>query len=109
MENSPRNNSFILALSIVLGLLLAGMAIGIGFYKGRITDRYVTVKGLAELDVNADLAIWPITFTATSNNLNALQQNIENSRKIVLKFLLNAGFQLNLLQQSELGGLVDRE
>ena len=93
MENGLRNNSFILAVSIILGLALAGAAIGIGFYKGRVTDRYVTVKGLAELDVDADLAIWPVTFTAASNNLNALQQDIENSRQIILKFLLNAGFQ----------------
>ncbi|MCK5737653.1 SIMPL domain-containing protein [bacterium] len=93
MENNQRNTSFVLAISIVLGLMLAGAAIGVGFYKGRITDRYVTVKGLAEKDVDANLAIWPITFNATSNNLNSLQQSIEHSRQIVLKFLLEAGFQ----------------
>lgn len=79
---------------MILGLCiaLAGIAIGIGFYKGRATDRYVTVKGLAEREVRADLAIWPITFRVTGNDLGALQKDIDAGRAAVTTFLGEAGF-----------------
>jgi hypothetical protein len=84
-----------IAGSLILGLCIAiaGVSMGIGFYKGRALDRYVTVKGLAERDVNADLAIWPITFNVSENDLDALQKGIETDRETIQQFLLGAGFK----------------
>jgi len=81
--------------AIVVGICLAiaGIAIGYGFYKGRAADRYVTVKGLAEKEVKADLAIWPITFQVTGNDLTRIQGGIEEGREIVTGFLTDAGFR----------------
>src|SRR5512137_1368940 len=78
----------------ILGLCIAvaGLSVGVGFFKGRAADRYVTVKGLAEREVRADLAIWPITFRVTTNDLGTLRQGIETSRKAVREFLTEAGF-----------------
>lgn len=80
--------------SLILGICIAiaGMSIGLGFYKGRATDRYVTVKGLAEREVNADLAIWPITFKVADNDLTALQRGIDSGRDAIKTFLLESGF-----------------
>jgi hypothetical protein len=80
--------------SLILGIAIAiaGISIGLGFYKGRAADRYVTVKGLAEREVKADLAIWPITFKVAENDLTALQQGIDSGREAVKTFLLESGF-----------------
>jgi hypothetical protein len=81
------------ALIIGICIGIAGMSIGIGFYKGRSNDRYVTVKGLAEREVNADLAIWPITFKVTGNDLSIVQKGIDKGREVIADFLTEAGFK----------------
>ena len=45
------------SLILALGLALGGWFVGHGFARGRATDRYVEVKGLAEREVTADLAL----------------------------------------------------
>src|SRR6056297_2827785 len=89
---SGENRTIMAALFIALGLVLAGIAIGAGFYFSRSTDRFVTVKGLAEREVDADLAIWPITFRVTGDRLDLLQEDIDSGRAIIREFLLGAGF-----------------
>jgi hypothetical protein len=81
--------------SLIVGVCIAvaGISIGLGFYKGRAGDRYVTVKGLAEREVSADLAIWPITFNVADNNLASLHSGIDMSRKTITDFLIGSGFQ----------------
>lgn len=85
--------------SLILGvcIAIAGVSIGLGFYKGRARDRYVTVKGLAERDVSADLAIWPVSFNVAENDLNSLQKGIDSAREVVKQFLLEAGFKADEL------------
>lgn len=87
---------------LILGLCIAfaGIAIGLGIYKGRSSDRYVTVKGLAEREVKADLAIWPITFRVTGNSLSALQRDIDAGRSAVTSFLRDAGFAQEAISYS---------
>jgi hypothetical protein len=80
------------AVIIALGLAVAGAAIGAGFLYGRSADRFVTVKGLAEREVDADLAIWPITFRLAGNDLARLQEEIDGERETVAAFLREAGF-----------------
>jgi len=87
---------------VILGLCiaLAGIAIGLGIYKGRASDRFVTVKGLAEREVKADLAIWPITFRVTGNDLGVLQRDIDAGRVAVTSFLRGAGFSQEAISYS---------
>lgn len=72
---------------VALGLVGAGWFIGSGLYEARASERYVTVRGFAEREVPADLAIWPIVFTATAGELGELQQQVEASTAIVRAFL----------------------
>ncbi len=81
------------SIVIGVGIAIAGISIGLGFYKGRASARYVTVRGLAEMEVQADLAFWPITFNVADNNLTYLQDNIEFSRKTITNFLFQSGFE----------------
>jgi hypothetical protein len=80
------------ALILGICIAIAGVSIGFGFYRGRAADRYVTVKGLAEREMAADLAIWPITFKVADNDLAALQRSIDSSREAIKDFLLESGF-----------------
>lgn len=49
---------------LALGIVIAGLLIGGGFARSRNTGRYVTVKGIYEREVKADLAIWPLRIVA---------------------------------------------
>jgi len=73
----------VLAVSIMIG----GYFIGHGYRSGQTADRYVTVKGLAERDVTADLAIWPLQLVAASNRLDEAQASIDRDEARVLAFL----------------------
>ena len=86
MNESPLR-TVVLALAIVVaGFLIAG-----GIQRFRIADRYVTVKGVAERDVEADIAIWPLRFTAANNDLALARQKIEADRRSVIRFLARYG------------------
>jgi hypothetical protein len=82
----------IAAFLLALGLALGGYFIGHGFAEGRRAERYVTVKGLAERAVTADLATWPLRFTATSDDLSAAEAKIAADLGALRAFLAEAGF-----------------
>jgi hypothetical protein len=79
------------AVAIALGVAIGGGLIGWGFARGRSSDRYVEVKGLAERAVTADLALWPLRFVASANELDAAQAQITRSTQQVLEFLKRHG------------------
>ena len=83
----------VLGIAIGLGLIIAGISMSIAFYNTRATERYVTVKGLAERNVDADLAIWPVTFKETGNDLAALYTTVQSRREIIRRFLIDSGFE----------------
>ena len=55
--------------------------------------RTVKVKGLAEKDVRADLAIWNIRFQASDNNLSVAKKEMEVQEQAIKNFLNKAGFR----------------
>jgi hypothetical protein len=71
---------------IALGLILGGLFIGGGFAKSR-EDRYVTVKGISEREVKADLAIWPLRLVAASDDLTAANTQLQASLQKIRTFL----------------------
>lgn len=82
---------------IVAGALVAG-AIAFGawefsrsFVAARTVDRIVTVKGLAEREVTADTALWPLKFTATSDDLSQALTKIAAAEAAVLEFVTGGG------------------
>jgi hypothetical protein len=82
-----------LGLSIGLAIAIAGLSMSYSFYKTRSAERYVTVKGLAVRNVDADLVIWPLTFKVTGNDLATLQKSVNSKRRSIQKFLHDAGFE----------------
>jgi len=93
----------VLASAIVAcGVAVGGFLIGAGFERGRAADRYVEVKGVAEREVKADLALWPIRLVAAGNDLVAAQALIAHNTAKVYAFLRRHGIDS---AQAELQGL----
>jgi hypothetical protein len=74
-------------IAVSIGIALGGFFIGRGFVQSRTADRFVTVKGVAEREVKADLALWPIRFVAASNSLSQAQGEIARSTRQVMALL----------------------
>lgn len=83
----------ILGLSVALGLAGAGYFVSTTISKGRLASNTVTVKGFAERDVKADLALWQIGFSITGGNLPDLHAQASDNEKTVVAFLIDKGFR----------------
>ena len=79
------------AVVIALGLALGGLLAGNGFARGRAADRYVTVKGVAEREARADLAIWPLRLVAADDDLARAHASLQRSLAQVREFLARQG------------------
>jgi hypothetical protein len=75
--------------AVILGIsaIISASLISDGLTDMRTGDRYVTVKGVAEREVSADLALWPIRFVATGETLTDAQNKIRASRDAIIAFL----------------------
>lgn len=82
----------ILGLSLAAGMAVLGYQLGEALMRFKAADRVVTVKGLAEREVPADTAIWPIRFNAADDDLQALYGILERQAQAVTVFLGEAGF-----------------
>ena len=91
-DRDVRSSILAPALVIAAGLALGGWFVGRGLLVARASDRYVTVKGLAERDVPANLALWPIVLTETADDLVTLQGRVEASQAKIVAFLDQQGF-----------------
>src|SRR5690606_39906062 len=79
MTESSRISLFAVIAAALLALALAFMAVSIktGLLQFRDSDRVVSVKGLAERTVEADLALWPINFTVLGDSPGVRQRAID--------------------------------
>lgn len=93
LKNLPTIWVVILAFGVALG----GFFIGNGVYKS-LASRTVTVKGLAEMDVIADTAVWNIKFNRVGGDLTRVQNGIDEDIKKTRKFLTDNGFEEKELQ-----------
>ena len=84
--------ALVLGVCLALGLAAAGYLLAGALYAARAADRFVTVKGLSEREVPADLALWPIVFTHTGNDLTALQARVEKDAEAIRGYLSGFGF-----------------
>ena len=81
------------ASSVVLaaGIALGGFLAGHGVVRAKAAERYVTVKGVAEREAAADLAIWPLRVVATDNDLARANSDLANSVGRIKRFLARHG------------------
>ena len=98
MNDSSLGRTLIVALAV----LLAGLLIGRGVERFRIADRSVTVKGVAEREVKADVGLWPLSFVAASDDLGLAQRKVQSDRRAVLAFLGRHGIDSTATELIEL-------
>ncbi|MEM1082354.1 MAG: SIMPL domain-containing protein [Pseudomonadota bacterium] len=77
---------------LAIGLVLASLFIANAIRDVRSGDRHVEVKGLAEREVMADLALWPITYNVAATSLDELRGRMERADEAVVAFLTLNGF-----------------
>jgi len=82
----------ILGIFLCAGLIILGYVLSNGLLKMKMLDRTVTVKGLSERDVPATIAIWPIKFSETDNDLTNLYSAIQKKTDMIIEFLKANGF-----------------
>lgn len=103
-DTPPQTNAFwkgplVAAAAIVaIGLGVGGFMTGDGLVRAKMADRTVTVRGLAERDVVADLAVWTLSYSSTATNLAAAQQSVDRDTQQLREFFEGQGFPDDALQ-----------
>lgn len=77
---------------LALGLAVMGLVLGASALRIKAFERMVSVKGLAEKEVPADVAVWPIRFTGASADLTELYSKLEADSAAIQVFLASKGF-----------------
>lgn len=99
-ERSLTLPSLILGVLLAVGLCGGAWLIGDTVITAKQLERTVTVKGLAEREVPADQAIWPIRFSVGANELPELTRQLENATQRVQEFLEQKGFKASEISPS---------
>ncbi|MFP4128118.1 MAG: SIMPL domain-containing protein [Desulfonatronovibrio sp.] len=85
------SNNFMAGIFVAAGLVVGAWMLASAVQDFRSYDRFVSVRGFAEQEVPADLAYWPISFSAAGNDLQAIQQDLDESAEAVFAFLAEHG------------------
>jgi len=97
-----RGSAVVLAAGLCVGLIVGAVILGGALGEIRKGERYVTVKGAAERDVRADLAVWPIKIHVAGSELAQTGQALEATRAKVLHFLAEKGFAAEEIASQDL-------
>lgn len=88
-----RDRALLLSASLLtVGLIAGGYLLGDGLRRARAADRAVTVRGLAERDVTADLATWTLAYSATGTSLPAVRAEIDAGTRALTGYFHDLGF-----------------
>ena len=77
-----------------IGLTTSGYALGDGLRRSKMAEhRSVTVRGVSERSVTADLATWSVSFSHQGEDLGSVQQSVDGQARAVRDFFIRAGFK----------------
>lgn len=74
---------------LALAILGAGIAVSMGLQTLKADQRTVSVRGLSEREFSADLAIWPVIFNISGNELPVIRQDIVTKTEIIKQYLID--------------------
>ena len=93
----------IAAAILAIGMIVGGYLLGNGLVRARHADRAVTVKGLAERNVTADLATWDLSYSEQGSDLADVQARITRDTQSVRAYFQRLGFPADALQPAGAG------
>src|SRR4051794_22323814 len=77
-----------------IGLTTSGYALGDGLRRSKMAEhRTVTVRGVSERNVTANLATWSVSFSHQGSELAPVQQSVDEQARAVRGFFQRAGFR----------------
>ncbi len=83
---------------VALGLVVGGYQLGNGLTRAKQAERAVTVRGVAERDVTADLAVWTLSYSASAGDLAGAQAKVDRDTQSIRAFFAELGFPADALQ-----------
>src|SRR5580704_12542406 len=92
-NQTERGGTVVLGVLLAVGLIVGGWVLGAQIKATRLSDRYVTVKGLVERKVKSDLAIWSLSYKEAGDDLSLVYAKTEADKKTVLQFLDQQGIE----------------
>lgn len=76
------------------GLTASGYALGDGLRRSKMAEhRSVSVRGVSERNVTADLATWSVEFSHQGTDLSSVQQSVDEQARSVRAFFQRSGFR----------------
>lgn len=84
----------VLTVVVICTSIITGILIVTNTYRDRnIENEIIDVKGLGEVDFDADLIIWSGRYTRLSENLKSAYALLNNDQEIILDFLSSKGIK----------------
>ncbi|MBM6992977.1 MAG: SIMPL domain-containing protein [Prevotella sp.] len=93
-----KNSRIYEAAVIAFGIIVLGLCIRWGIDDFANKDRKVTVKGLAEQEVEADKVTWPVSFKEMGDDLPELYDRIARKQQEIKSFLLQNGVKASEIE-----------
>lgn len=81
------------SLKIGISIVMAAVILALGLANIITPERSVSVRGLAEREVDADLAVWNMSFSIGENSLESMQKSILEKNEIIKKYLIKHGLE----------------
>ena len=81
------------SLKIGISIVMAAVILSVGLANIITPERSVSVRGLAEREVDADLAVWNMSFSMGENSLESMQRSIVEKTEVIKKYLIKHGLE----------------
>lgn len=81
------------SLKIGISIVMAAVILAVGLANIITSERSVSVRGLAEREVDADLAVWNMSFSMGENSLESMQKSILEKTEVIKKYLIKHGLE----------------
>ena len=81
------------SLKIGISIVMAAVILAVGLANIITPERSVSVRGLAEREVDANLAVWNMSFSMGENSLESMQRSILEKTEVIKKYLIKHGLE----------------